>query len=191
MKFIKSILFLITLSFASLFAQPAPTPDRGIDYIQNELKLNDGQKEKIEKILTYKKDQLDKIRDKTMAIMKTLQDSTEYIFKEVDNDILKVLDKEQSEKFKAGRENHAQFAMMPPPGMMGNGFPPNLPCPANSERGMRSECQQLPGMPGQLQPGPDGMNDSDPDMIDPNIPNDDEMDSLQDLDIFDLLNILE
>lgn len=191
MKVIKSILFLLALPVASSFAQQLPPPDRGNGNIQNELNLSDNQKEKIEKILTHKKDQLDKIRDKMMAIMKSLKDSTEYISKETENDILKILDKEQSEKFKTEQGNHEQFAMMPPPGMIGNGFPPSMPYPATSERGMRPECPQLPGMPGHPQFGPDFLNNDEPDVTDPNIPNDDEMDSLQDLDIFDLISILE
>jgi hypothetical protein len=213
MKIIKLTLFLATMSFATIFSQSMlPPPDKGLGNPQNELNLSDSQKEKIEKIVADKNEKLDKIRTEMMKVMKNLKDSTEYVSKETDKEILKLLTKEQAEKFKTETERHNQFAMMPPPNMNGNGFPQNAPGPnqnvpgqnqgapnqnqpAQFAQGPQPQNPQARGCAGQDQHGPDCMNNQEnafqPDGRGPNPPDEGDIDSLQDLDIFDLMNILE
>jgi len=195
MKIIKSIICIVILLFTSSFAQPMLPPEQVSNNLPGGLKLNDGQKDKIEKILTRNKEQLDKLRDKMAVIMEDLKDSTEIITRQTEKDILKILNKEQAEKFKAGEERNGGFAFMPPPGMMGNGFPCNMPGTDNFQCDRRFGGPRQSGMPDGFQ---SGGGDSDEngiapgqDLTDSNMPNDDDMDLLQDLDIFDLLSILE
>ena len=195
MKVFKSIICIIILLFTSSFAQPMLPPERGNNNLPDGLKLNDSQKEKIEKILTRNKEQLDKIKDKMAAIMQDLKDSTEIISRQTEKDILKVLDKDQAEKFKAVEERSGGFAFMPPPGMMGNGFLRNMPRPENFQCDRRFGGTQQSGMPDGFQSGAGSPDENGiapgQDLTDPKMPDDDDMDLLQDLDIFDLLSILE
>jgi len=192
MKIIKSALFLVLLSFAGALSQPLLPPGEKDVNIQHELNLTDSQKEKIDNILKSKKDKLDKIRNRMMTLMENLRDSTEIVANQTEKEIIKVLDKKQAEEFKSAAGKHDQFAMMPPPGMSGNGFPQNLPGPNHFGQGMRLQCPQAPGFPGQDQPQTDCIENQN-EAGDPGFQNqnEDDIDSLQDLDIFDLMNILE
>jgi hypothetical protein len=192
MKIIKSALLLVLLSFAGAFSQPLLPPGEKDGNFQNELNLSDSQKAKIDNILKSKKEKLDKIRNRMMTLMENLRDSTEIVDGQSEKEIIKVLNKEQAEEFKSAAGKRNQFAMMPPPGMIENGFPQNMPGPNHFGQGMQQQCPQAPGFSGQDQPKPDCMGNQD-DAVDPGFRNqkEDDIDSLQDLDIFDLMNILE
>lgn len=198
METIKSTFFLVILSFATTFSQPLFLTHRSVEGLQNELNLSESQKEKIETILMHKKDNLDRIRNKMITIMENLKDSTEYVSSETDKEILKVLNKEQAEKYGAETERYNQFAIMPPPGMMGDGFSIDMMNPKRVvfnqfERGGRPGHLVI-GMfdQGQCETGcmDDQEDTSGADFQDQNFPDSDDTDLLQDLDIFDLMDIL-
>ena len=195
MKTIKYALFFIIISFSAAFTQPIPSADKIPADLQNKLNLSDAQREKIETILAYKKDNLDRIRNKMMTIMDDLRDSAGYISNESEKEILKVLNKEQTEEFKAETGRHNQFAMMPPSRMIYNGFPQDMIGPILFRHGMHSQNPRLPGLREQDDYNQDCIDNQDT-ASDANFRNsnsqddDDDIDLLQDLDIFDLLNNL-
>jgi hypothetical protein len=138
--------------------------------------------------------------------MEKLRDSSESISKETDKKILKVLDKEQGSAFIAETERENKFEMMiPPPGMNANSFVPDMPGPNNVELevypldlfglGMLPPYLPVLDVSNKDQNEPDcNGNLDDSSLLDdrePNTSDENDMDILQDLDIFDLMNILE
>lgn len=202
MKIISPVLVMVILFFTQLFSQPMPPTPRGERDIITELNLSGIQKEEINKILSCKKDKLDTIRNKVADILKNYRDSSESAFKESDKEILKVLDKEEAERFKSETEGHGHFMMLPPPGRIDLGFSPGGPRLSEANTDLIPPDQFEPGdLPGY--PPEPGMQDADemehnleenqnefsrPNFQDPNSDSENENDWFQDLDVFDLLD---
>jgi hypothetical protein len=205
MEIINSALLLAILFFTQVFSQPMFAPVTKEENILNDLNLSSPQQEKMEKILSYKKDKLDNIRNKILYIMEILADSSQFISSESNNEILKVLNKEQAEKFKFEIEKYDYFPLTPPPDKMKYDFSRHKLRLNRAEPAIYPPDQEMNCNSVWYPPVPDisEQNDSEPDfredqddffpseLYNPCQQDENDIDRLQDIDIFSLMDILE
>jgi uncharacterized coiled-coil protein SlyX len=196
MKIMNLAVFLVILFFTSTFSQPLLPRERSEEALQDELNLSNSQKEKIEKILADKRESLDKIRNKMMAVMDRLRDSTGIVSSQADKEIMNILDNEQAEKFKSSRDMQTQYAMIPPAMGMGNDYYlHSMPSPnriMNDSGQFRMSQGPVFLEHDQNQPCCKEVcvDDSETDFPGPDSLDSDDIDFLLYLDSFDILNIL-
>ena len=153
MEVMKWILTALILFAATIFAQPIAPPPPGPGNLKEALGLNDSQIKKMDKIFKDSKQKIEKLRKRENAIIESYRDSTKYIFDNSNEEILKILNKDQAEKFKHITVMKDRGEIPPPPGMPGNNI-----MPGRDERGPQQnipgECCRPPCFHNERRPNP-------------------------------------
>ncbi len=115
MKSANFFLAALIICCTALCAQPRMMSTAGPDNLKKALNLTESQTAKVDKIFKDLKQQTDMLREKESGIIKKFRDSTRTVLEKSHDEIVKVLNKDQTEKFKKLTAEMKDCGMMPPP----------------------------------------------------------------------------
>lgn len=125
MKALRLFFPLFIIFTTSIYAQTTTMPPAGPVNLEEALNLNDKQAKKINQIFKDSGQKIEKLKKREHAFIKACRNSTKIIFDNTNSEILKLLNKNQAEKFKRMTSSvNIRNIMPPPPRLPGRYFIP-------------------------------------------------------------------